>query len=558
MKHWVLVLAILLAACGGGSGSNSDTSSTPTAPTNPTEPTTPTAPTTPPATPAENGWLTFSPNSVDVERFEGDVASFVVTATSSKTIDEQLNVRVEATDAFAGPYVSVSTRDPLKFDVTLKTATAWAAGIYSGQFKVQLCRDSAYQCNSPYPGSPWYVPYRIKIIAPTSNLTALKPLDGATVWNNAFGNAANTNFVNTTAKLNPAGFSMRWRTMVGGSSYMATDGAHVAVALGVPYDTLRVLNEQDGALAWATDSSYSSGRAIALAQGRVFVGAETAFDLATGQPFPLSSSGKSRSGSPTADDSSVYFPSSYSYLPVLRLDASSGNDRWMLSPTTSARAHGGFSRLAVDSSFVYEYGVDEKYTPPYGPQWQYSLNLYRVADGALAASIPDEASPVTESAFPYTPVLDGNGHVIAARFEVVGGTFSSYSIDEQKLIWSVRDGFRSLPSVVGSTFYVITTPFPQDPGDNIVFQARATDSGDLIWETPLPETNDGWHEVVTVGNLVFVSGSATYAIDRDSHKIVWKFPANGKLAVSPNGTLYIASNGGGDSGRGIVTAVNLR
>jgi len=73
--------------------------------------------------------------------------------------------------------------------------------------------------------------YRIKIIAPTSNLTALKPLDGATVWNNAFGNAANTNFVNTTAKLNPAGFSMRWRTMVGGSSYMATDGAHVAVAL---------------------------------------------------------------------------------------------------------------------------------------------------------------------------------------------------------------------------------------------------------------------------------------------------------------------------------------
>ena len=338
---------------------------------------------------------------------------------------------------------------------------------------------------------------------------------------------------------------MRWRTLVGGASYMVTDGAHVAVGVGIPSNTLRVLNEQDGTLAWTTDtqfsSPYGSAQAIALAQGRIFVGSETAFDLATGQPMATASSSTSRSGRPTANDDSVYFPSSYSYVPPLRIAATSGNDVWMLSSTTDARGHGSYSQLAVDSSFVYEFGTYEKYMPPYAPYEQYSLNLYRVTDGALVASIP-EASQVTEAPFPYTTVLDGNGHVVATHHEVVGGTFSSYSINEQKLIWSVRDGFHSLPSVAGNTFYAVKGPIYFGAGDNAVLQARASDSGDLLWETTLPETSEGWYEVVTVGNLVFVSGSATYAIDRGSHKVVWTFPAGGKLAVSPNGTLYIANS----------------
>ena len=45
---------------------------------------------------------------------------------------------------------------------------------------------------------------------------------------------------------------------------------------------------------------------------------------------------------------------------------------------------------------------------------------------------------------------------------------------------------------------------------------------------------------LVTNNLVFVStGQATYAIDLATHRAVFGYPASGKLALSPNGILYI-------------------
>ena len=91
MNRWAIVLALLLSACGGGGG-GSDTSTTPTTPD----------------TPTDNSWLTFSPSSVDVQGLEGQVVSFVVGATSTKTIEDTLNVRIEAPDGDALGYITDS------------------------------------------------------------------------------------------------------------------------------------------------------------------------------------------------------------------------------------------------------------------------------------------------------------------------------------------------------------------------------------------------------------------------------------------------------------------
>ena len=71
-------------------------------------------------------------------------------------------------------------------------------------------------------------------------------------------------------------------------------------------------------------------------------------------------------------------------------------------------------------------------------------------------------------------------------------------------------------------------------------------------------TEQGFHRnVVVTDNLVFVStDTAVHAISLATRQSVWSFPAPGMLAISAQGTLYIAEGATEPTGR--LIAIRLR
>ena len=65
--------------------------------------------------------------------------------------------------------------------------------------------------------------------------------------------------------------------------------------------------------------------------------------------------------------------------------------------------------------------------------------------------------------------------------------------------------------------------------------------------------NHRFEQVIITRNLAFVSSpTQTLAVDLNSHKVVWTYPAGGSLAISSRGVLYMLR------ADGALAAVNLR
>ena len=64
--------------------------------------------------------------------------------------------------------------------------------------------------------------------------------------------------------------------------------------------------------------------------------------------------------------------------------------------------------------------------------------------------------------------------------------------------------------------------------------------------------------VLATDNLVFVgTGSGIYAVDTTTRRHVWHYPKPGRMALSPQGVLYLVLNGTAEGWGGVV-AFNLR
>ena len=108
--------------------------------------------------------------------------------------------------------------------------------------------------------------------------------------------------------------------------------------------------------------------------------------------------------------------------------------------------------------------------------------------------------------------------------------------------WQMSGSF-GWPVVVGDKLFVLSGG---------VLQMRSASSGALGWYWPQTSLGQIGDQLIVVGKHAFISdGAATRAIDIDTQQQVWMDTASGKLAISPNGILYI------DSALGLV-GVNLR
>lgn len=500
--------------------------------------------------PVDNSWLSFSPATTELTTYAGESTVFRITATSSKTISGVVNVGIVDARGVVERMVSLSSPSALVYVVDLQTAATTAAGDYSGNLEVRLCRDTPTVCSQPVEGSPWQVPYRIKVQAAT-NLSTLAPLAGAPAWTTYQGNAAHTGYVAATVQ--PSAFNRRWALPLAAGS-MAVEGGRVFVTppegqLG----QIRALSEADGSEQWRFgDNRFFTG--VASGGGRVWFMHEDIFgnfktlqglDAATGQAqasAELSAFSRGPRLAPVVIDGSVFFASDDSST-ITRSDAGSAATQWRTFFGASKPANRWSPAVGGGRALVFDY---------------HRLWLADAATGAVQGSIDgpnvaDGISGIWEVS--GAPVIGSGSLVYVSAYYTGGGIADdsgrlvAFNVDSRTVAWNVGTTVRSNPVLVGNVVYVSVT--------GGALQAHDAATGALLWRWDAPagaaSTNARPNQpLIVVGNHAFIGlAGTTHAIDLGTRQSVWTYPASGPMAVSANGTLFIA-------GSGRLHAINLR
>ena len=159
MRFWISLACAAtvtagLAGCGGGGGGGGGAGFAPVNGGN--------------GGSTSGSWLSFSPSTVDLSVFPNTSTPFAVTATSTRTIAEPINVAIIDSKGVITPNAKVTMASALSYVASMSTNPNLAPGTYTGNFEVRLCYDAPLTCARPVEGSPWQLPYKIRVIDPAS------------------------------------------------------------------------------------------------------------------------------------------------------------------------------------------------------------------------------------------------------------------------------------------------------------------------------------------------------------------------------------------------------
>lgn len=133
-----LVLGWLLAGCGGGGGGSSSTG---------------------PAAPNPDGnWLSFTVSQPEISGYQGERIPFSVTATSSRSFAQPVNIVVLDGSGSITSGGTVTALSGQRYRADLSTSPTLPSGPRVAYLEVRLCEDDPAVCLQPLPGSPWHVP----------------------------------------------------------------------------------------------------------------------------------------------------------------------------------------------------------------------------------------------------------------------------------------------------------------------------------------------------------------------------------------------------------------
>lgn len=559
MKKAALLLTAVLAACGGG-GNNSTLPTpaptpSPTVPSPSPDPTPSPSPGAPPVTPdGKPAPATFTPALLEMDALEGDTVSSSVDLSHNIATNETLNVRIEVPALF-NPAVSVRSYGQTA-NATLNLSKSAPAGIHTGVIKVQLCRDLPQDCNRPYLSSPWVLPYKITVHSIGPKLTDLHPLSGQPEgWTQDYGNARSSSNIDTTEIFDPTKFSVRWHKRPANPAPMdpvfVAQGGVVSVQKGNLNEigrTLEAFSEASGELVWRRSiSSYSRGAVIV--QGRIYLlefvnpslSQLNSYELSTGSRLVLADTSDGGDQLLVADTNSIYGRS-----PVLRWDAITGNLLWKAAPSAESFQP---NRMVRSGDYLYAYAIP-------------GVQRFDVATGARTPLTP-ATSP---SAGGHKVSADRRGNLFTS-FDA-GGWVSvrRFSTETNTQVWQrdLTNSSVNLYSAGGhavdtNSLYLGVKPYGEHEAPFI--WAFSTSDGVDKWRKNIPGLAQNV-SLVSAGNLLFASSyspeaTRTVALDKNTGEIVWSIPVAGSLALSENGTLYIARATYFNEG-GSLTAINLR
>jgi hypothetical protein len=437
-------------------------------------------------------------------------------------------------------------------------ATA-ATGHYSENVAVTLCTDSS--CSQPLALPALSVPVDVLVMDsnsawPGDHQPALSAWAGVPEWSTFQGNNAHTGHV--PVSIDPNAFTTRWQatavwlddpwygnlvsaTTLNGMLYFGG----TANVQPVQY-TLFARDEATGALRWSHDFSsmqFASVNPPGTGNSTVYVaaGQQTStslfgFDAATGAPrFQSAMSAQwEHYLSPAVGASGVY-TNAGTYGGLYGFDAT-GAPLFVASALQTS-----VWSPAVDATGVYFYTG--------------SLTVIDPVTGAVKQSIADPGFQNYIYEIGGSAVLGAPGSVIAANYPnaslglaVGGNSLIDFSLPLNAIVWRIAGNFPTTPAYANGIIYAPNLRPLQ-------LEARSETDGSLLWSWIPPQADDTGFasEVLLTDSLVFVSTNlAVYGVDLATHMTVFSYPASGRLALSPNGILYITA-----SGRPLV-AINVK
>ncbi len=521
------VVAAMLSACGGGGGGGGGGAG---------------------GGGASNGFqLSFEPGTLNASFYEGEPTTALVQTRANQPHSAPVQVAIVDSAGILGNGVQITANSTLAYDALLPLSSTLKAGSYSGTLEVRVCEDLPTTCSKPVSGSPWRLPYQIKV-QPQTSLKPLSPVPGAAAWSGYLGDSSHSATVALT--LSASDFSRRWRL----EAASATARESLAVVAGGLLITV-VSDRNNGAPALVARREHDGSEAWRRPLGTV----------------------NDTAGGPTVADGSVYvFTSDYDRTMLWRFDLASGQllgQRSIGGNTTDhppgplalggklftcRTASGGLGRYDAQSltseATTTLPGRQDTCTPATDGALLYlfadkSLMAVNAASGQLAYSVAVDGLPTYLTA---PPVLDGAGHAFVSVYSLdtqVTGTsrLLAFDLNTRQLLWQQQGGFSTTPVVSGSTVFVVN-------GRDL--EARSASSGALLWSWHSNATTLGELEssLVATRTHVFVSSRwTTDAIDLTTHARVWGENLGGALALSPQGVLYISPffTGG-------MRAINLR
>lgn len=504
-----------------------------------------------------NGWLQFTPSTVELTSYQGRGLEFNVTAKSSRAIPQSFNIGVIDPNGIIAPEVRLTANGQYEYQAGLKVSDKLAAGTHSGRLEVRLCEDAPQTCAKPIEGSPWFVPIQVTV-KPATNLSALSPQPGLGVWAMKGGNPRHTGHV--PLRLDPAKFSQRWAYNYLAAGPRATppvlqDGVvFMLVRYGLE-NSVRAIDEASGKLLWqvSVPDSTCGATPLALAAGKVFVGTSNcafpngallAYEQKTGTlAYRVNTGPIETEAAPLAIGDALYVHGRADIgidYKVSRINASNGTISWNTHVPLET-----FQTLSADAEYLY------MYRGSFNSEGS-NVSLLRQSNGEVAVA----SLPMSSCYRSGTPVLGVQGQVYAGCTLPGGsGQLVAYDSSARKAMWSAGMASGQTPVLSGATLFAIN-------GNTV--EARGASDGKVLWSVN-PQANGGMtlgelQDLLVTDNLLFVSGSqGVAAIDLASQKVVWTFPQGGPMAISANGVLYLPGPVGSyvDGTFPALVAVNL-
>jgi outer membrane protein assembly factor BamB len=301
---------------------------------------------------------------------------------------------------------------------------------------------------------------------------------------------------------------------------------------------LKALDAKDGSEQWSqellSDRSISPGihnvSAPSIANGQVYIhsgGHEDtflwSFSQLDGQLLFKSAHASQwpRYSAPTIVNDRVYVNGAY-YGGMSSFDALSGEFFWTVSNASPED--------------LWEPAVDDNYL--YVPAASGGIAALNPATGAVEFS-------VAGSEISTSPVLGSRNNVIAGGIDL-----TSFDIERRAVNWvvpgSITPGggypLNGQPAVALGQVFVIR-------GGRLYVYEEAT--GDLLWNWAPASSALTSDVILTASHAFAASATATYAIDLQTRTRVWSYALGGKLALSNEGALFIAS------GNGQIAAIDI-
>jgi outer membrane protein assembly factor BamB len=458
-------------------------------------------------------------------------------------------VFVQVRDSSESFEVPAATSSSGEFSVDLPVRGDAAAGVRDGQLELRACMDAA--CAQVYEGSGASLSYRFRLVAVDD-------------WSMHQGGPGHRGHL--PIRLDPERFHQVWTWVrppssepIGGINAVATAQGKVLVTTDIYFGeaVIYALNETDGSEAWTRSlgprpsfgpPSVTSNRVFAASAGHSDSLLWTV-DLGTGEVLGQSAfSGQWPNVlAPTVMNGVAVIGAGYYGGELFAYSTRTGKQLW-------TQAVGGVWDMfapAADRRNLYHH----------------SGNALYVLDRTTGAEVARIADPlVTDSAggsYHGGPLLGNKGLVIAYSGGAFSGRASSstehygqrvltaFDPVARRVVWSSAASYLTMPAVADGVIYV---------GNSSSLDALDEATGEVLWRfTPDPAVDgSSFHRnsVVTRTHLFASTDSSVLAIDLATRKVVWRYPKPGMLAISAGRTLYIGV--GATQSSGELVAVRLK